>query len=304
VKIQKLTVNSTNNLSIEPIQFHSLTLLVGVSGSGKSQVLHYIKELTQLLETQTVNTLEDGDYTLDFEFENHLYSYQVTIQNHQMITQDLSSKEGALAIPLQIKTINHEIRYVLPVSLIRQQKFKKENFNFSSHNTVERLAYINQFNPERFDIIKGLYQLIFEEIEDIKFEEINKHYVLLIKLTSGDSIPYYQLSDGMLKTLLYLTEVTSAKPGTILLIDEFENGLGLNCLGLLLEEMIQKQGIQMILTSHHPYIINNILPSCWVIMYRIEATVINKTAIELGIGQTKYDAFFELMNRLEYEGVF
>lgn len=75
MKIQKLTVNSTNNLSIEPIQFHSLTLLVGVSGSGKSQVLHYIKELTQLLETQTVNTLEDGDYTLDFEFENHLYSY-------------------------------------------------------------------------------------------------------------------------------------------------------------------------------------------------------------------------------------
>ena len=68
--------------------------------------------------------------------------------------------------------------------------------------------------------------------------------------------------------------------------------------------MIQKQGIQMILTRHHPYIINNITPSCWFIVHRIDSIVSNKTAIELGIGQTKYDAFFELMNRLEYEGVF
>ncbi|MTL49429.1 ATP-binding protein, partial [Turicibacter sanguinis] len=74
MKIHRLIVNSTNSLSIEPIDFHSLTLLVGVSGSGKSQVLHYIKELTQLLQTGQTKTLESGHYVLDFEYNEHLYT--------------------------------------------------------------------------------------------------------------------------------------------------------------------------------------------------------------------------------------
>ena len=304
MKIHRLIVNSTNSLSIEPIDFHSLTLLVGVSGSGKSQVLHYIKESTQLLQTGQTKTLESGHYVLDFEYNEHLYTYEVTLDNYHIINQDLSSREGALSIPLQIKNINEKIRYVLPVSLIRQQQIKENSLNFLSDNTLERLAYIYQFQKERFDILKALYQLIFEEVEDLTFETIENQYVLRLKDKSGATLTHHNLSDGMLKTLIYLSEVTLAKPGTVLLIDEFENGLGLNCLGLILEEMIQKQGIQMILTSHHPYIINNITPSCWVIVHRIDSIVSNKTAIELGIGQTKYDAFFELMNRLEYEGVF
>ena len=111
------------------------------------------------------------------------------------------------------------------------------------------------------------------------------------------------ISDGMFKTLVYLSEVTLCSPGTVLLIDEFENGLGLNCLGIVLEEMMEKNNVQLILTSHHPYIINNIPPQHWTVVMREELMIHSKSAVELGIGETKYDAFFELMNRLEYEGV-
>lgn len=304
MKIQKLTVNSINSLSVEPIDFHSLTLLVGISGSGKSQVLHYIKDLTKLLKTQQANALESGHYELEFYFEDQLYTYQVTIENHQIVNEILSSKDDTQAVPLLIKKIDEKIRYVIPVSTIRSNPIQQETLHFLSNNSIERLAYVYQYHYERFNLIKDLYQLIFDQIEDLKFEVVEQQYVLYVKEKSSDWIAHPNLSDGMLKTLVYISEVTLAKPGTVLLIDEFENGLGLNCLGLVLEEMIQKQDIQMILTSHHPYIINNIAPACWVIIHRVESTVLNKTAIELGIGQTKYDAFFELMNRLEYEGAF
>ena len=107
----------------------------------------------------------------------------------------------------------------------------------------------------------------------------------------------------MLKTFYYLTEVILSESGSLLLIDEFENGLGLNCMGPLLEQIVAREDLQLILSSHHPYIINNIPSESWQIITREQSTIHAQSAEEFGIGKTRYDAFFELMNRLEFEGV-
>ncbi len=110
------------------------------------------------------------------------------------------------------------------------------------------------------------------------------------------------MSDGMLKTLYYLTEFVLSEPGTLLLVDEFENGLGLNCMGPLLEEMMGRDDLQLILSSHHPYVINNVHSHFWRIITRQQDTIEAHTAEELGIGQTECDSFFELINVLSFEG--
>ena len=44
--------------------------------------------------------------------------------------------------------------------------------------------------------------------------------------------------------------------GSVILIDEFENSLGVNCLDEITEDVVKEsRRLQFILTSHHPYII-------------------------------------------------
>ena len=51
--------------------------------------------------------------------------------------------------------------------------------------------------------------------------------------------------------------------------DEFENSLGVNCMGPLTDFILSRANdLQFIITSHHPYIINNIPKSYWKIVRR------------------------------------
>lgn len=240
---------------------------------------------------------------LQFKWEDQNYLYKITVDQHRLVNEQLITKNNQLSLPIQLKTLDQSIRLVQPISLIRQTQLQKKSLNLLSPRILERLAYVYEYRSELFQEIKQVYKLIFDQIIDVKFEEAGNFYQLYLQEKSGEWVSQQYISDGMLKTLVYLSEVTLCVPGTVLLIDEFENGLGLNCLGIVLEEMMEKNNIQLILTSHHPYIINSIPPQHWIVVMREDLTIHSKSAAELGIGQTKYDAFFELMNRLEYEGV-
>ena len=46
---------------------------------------------------------------------------------------------------------------------------------------------------------------------------------------------------------------------SLVLIDEFENGLGVNCIDVLAELLLgERRDLQFVITSHHPKIINQI----------------------------------------------
>ena len=65
------------------------------------------------------------------------------------------------------------------------------------------------------------------------------------------------ISSGMFKSLVHISELYLSTDGTLFLIDEFENSLGINCIDELTTDILQSgRKLQFILTSHHPYIIN------------------------------------------------
>jgi predicted ATPase len=113
------------------------------------------------------------------------------------------------------------------------------------------------------------------------------------------------LSSGMYKTFMHISELFVLPRGTVVLIDEFENSLGVNCIDVLTEDLLQEsRNIQFIVTSHHPYIINNISPKYWKIVTRKGGTVTTKDAKNLGFDKSKHKAFLQLLNLEEYsEGV-
>jgi AAA15 family ATPase/GTPase len=59
----------------------------------------------------------------------------------------------------------------------------------------------------------------------------------------------------MFKTLMYIAEIYLSPEGAVVLIDEFENSLGSNCIDAVTDILTERQDLQFIITSHHPYII-------------------------------------------------
>mgnify|MGYP000382121809 FL=1 len=63
-----------------------------------------------------------------------------------------------------------------------------------------------------------------------------------------------------------------------------------------------RKDLQFIITSHHPKIINQISNAKWKIIERNISTVTNSSAEEYGISHSQHDAYFNLINRWEFEG--
>ena len=290
MQIKSLRVNTSNGLCVNLVTSIPLTLLVGLSGSGKSQILFYIYSVFQLLNGHSITNLADGEYEMCFTLNQKDYRYFVYLHHHHPVIQHLWNPNDSSSLSIEEIT-----PFLKPVKCLTfTPQFRQSNLLIKSYLRATK---------EQISEILSIFQSIFDSVEDIKL--INRKQAaleLFFKEKGQDYLEIYKMSDGMLKPLYNLTEFVLSEPGTLLLIDEFENGLGLNCMGPLLEEVIGRDDLQLILSSHHPYVINNIPSQFWRIITRQQGMIQVHTDEEFGIGQTKYDAFFELINRLEFEG--
>jgi len=106
----------------------------------------------------------------------------------------------------------------------------------------------------------------------------------------------------MLRTLLQLSELYLCAEGTVFLIDEFENSLGINCINEVINDILtSKRQLQFILTSHHPYIINAIDVKNWKLVTRNGGIVKTHNVYKFGIGKSKHDTFMQLLQLEEYQ---
>ncbi len=82
-------------------------------------------------------------------------------------------------------------------------------------------------------------------------------------------IPCNDISSGMQKLFLLILDTYLLQDSGILLIDEYENSLGVNAINFL-PDLINSisDNCQFIITSHHPYIVNNIPIESWRVFHR------------------------------------
>jgi predicted ATPase len=182
---------------------------------------------------------------------------------------------------------------------------------------VEKKAFFLQERfPAQFEHLKKLFIEIFPSVEDVVVTKTS-----LGNPQSGADLRIYldfelkergvssrfrssDLSSGMYRTLTHLIELWLAPAGSIVLIDEFENSLGVNCMGPL-TEFIQSRAseLQFIITSHHPYIINKIPKSHWKVVRRKGSVVTVTPASEIKAlqGASAQDDFTRLLNSPEFE---
>jgi hypothetical protein len=113
-------------------------------------------------------------------------------------------------------------------------------------------------------------------------------------------IPLDQLSSGMKKVLLILTDIfTMPENGGVYLLDEYENSLGINAISFF-PSILFESGTksQFIITSHHPYIIGNVPVKSWIVLHRKGKEVLVKQgdALEERYSKSKQKAFVQLIN--------
>lgn len=360
--------NIASGLKIERVNFNQdVTLLVGLSGVGKTQILNAVEYSLGLANDKDmilhpyrvgmgiligedcyewhyeINKISEDELIIDEE-RKYEFSYEKLVRNGEIILERRKEQVSILGYgkvpqPKRDESLilqyseddNFEVLisgirklYSVEIELavrggIRSESFSRlkskvddmirndRNVEFKafSHLPVAMKLYI----AKRY--YKKLYIKIFEavkelfiEIEDIDVVEdsIREMYLVSIKVY-GKKLLQHDISNGMLKTIYYIVELFTMSEDSLVLIDEFENGLGVNCIDVLSELMLsQRNDLQFIITSHHPKIINAIDECKWRIIDRDGCVVKNNGSQAYGIGNSQHDAYFNLINRWEFEG--
>jgi len=203
--------------------------------------------------------------------------------------------------------------YPVPFTMLANKYLTMEDIIKSGLREQIKLALIYNNVPDLFQEIKNKFIQVFPTIENIKIEPFNinssqdnpiaiNEFPLIYIKEKGviNWIRQEEVSSGMYRTLISIAELYLSPNGSLIIIDEFENGLGINCIDAVTEEIISgDRDLQFILTSHHPYIINNIPMDYWKIVSRKGGVVNVKSAKELNLGKSKHQAYLQLINKLE-----
>lgn len=177
----------------------------------------------------------------------------------------------------------------------------------SKYSLNAKLYICREKLPEYFNAILTSFKEVFSYVEDVKIEIVDKKdlpfyfnglYVIKVKEKGVDNwIVHNSMSTGMLKTLIQIAYIHLSPRGTVFLIDEFENGFGVNCINDITDILLQSGGhLQFIITSHHPYIINNIPLNKWKIISRKAGVVDNFVASDFNLQESNHEAFTKLIN--------
>lgn len=360
--------NLRTGLRIEKVFFNEdITLLVGLSGVGKTQILNAIEYSLKLAINKNLR-LEPYYVSLGFNIDNKKYVWSYRIERdinedfieskeikYAFVYEELSEdgtniikreldnvevigydkiptpkKDESLLVQYSedkfIRPIIVELSKLYPIemdmdvrgALDREsfnmfkakikdsiQKNNKSGFERFSHLPVPLKLYITKkYYPEMYGQIFSAIKELFMEINSIDIVEDTVRDISMVAIdVYGKKLMQHEISNGMLKTIYYIVELITMSENSLVLIDEFENGLGVNCIDVLAEILLsERKDLQFIITSHHPKIINQISNKKWKIIERDIALVKNISAKEYGITHSQHDAYFNLINRWEYEG--
>jgi hypothetical protein len=171
--------------------------------------------------------------------------------------------------------------------------------------------------PSEFHELQERFREAFPTIEQIQVIRTHPpgvepgslggaYQMLLCAREAGVSqvIPFAGMSSGMQRFLVILVYLAFAPRGTVVLIDELEASMGINCLPAVTQFLLSRApDLQFILTSHHPYIIEQIPSERWKIVTRqgSHVRVLDAASIPALKERSHLDRFTRLMNLSEYE---
>lgn len=188
----------------------------------------------------------------------------------------------------------------------------------SNELTVSTKMYLlEKHNPEIYKTATELFTGIFETIKQVKVKIIeNKNAplpptsilpIFLVKESGIDRwLSIGDLSSGMQKVILIITDILTLPENSIYIIDEYENSLGVNAIDFLPSLLADYgNGNQFFITTHHPYLINNMPVKNWKLFMRkgVNVKIRDGKDLEDKFKKSKQKAFIQLINDPDYKEI-
>lgn len=381
MKINSLSLCDTDSMwNLTKVEFKNLTLLVGASGVGKTQILESILKLRAISKGKSISgtkweidftTLDDNHYVWKGEFEQlgkgilrikiedesneddnpKITFEELYLNGKRIVERDLTKiifdghKTVKLAQDKSIINLLKEESLISPAfqgfqriifSDQVESKRRPQRFNpdfITKERILQKYKTIESIRESDENIITKLY-LAYNNAEDVMnsiqdrfidiFPFVTEIKIAPLEFEDGDDTPSIlreipfiqireknvedwiiqpQISSGMYRTLMHLSELYLCPEGTVILIDEFENSLGVNCIDELTVDLqtSSHRKLQFIITSHHPYIINQINFKNWKLVTRKGSKVVTREAADIiDVNKSKQQAFIQLTQLEEF----
>jgi predicted ATPase len=360
----KLKNSYDYKFKFDETKFARISLLVGDSGTGKTQFLYSIVNFFSQLISD--NVFCDGEWDVDFEVSGVIYNYQLDVSHNQLDGAFIKHETLRICSEKELIFTRNENEILwhnnpLPklsanatcFSLLKNENIIKpiyqnmrkilirnfsgdalhENFRrfpafpregFFNEFTIEELALapININFHDKMDFLKekdisgflkvvDLIRMAFPFIIEADVRSITSHRSVAARIfcikekNIGDWISCDTISSGMQKIFLLILDTYLLQESGVLLIDEYENSLGINAINFL-PDLINSisQNCQFIITSHHPYIINNIPIESWKVFHRdgMNVHITEGAVLKEKYSHSNQEKFIQLINDPLYIG--
>ena len=149
----------------------------------------------------------------------------------------------------------------------------QKHLNRDGSNLGNVVQFMEKEHPKRFEKVLNEIAEKIPGVQSIKTEPSADGRLLIQFHSEGFDKPFYaqNVSDGTLKMFAYLLLLEDPDPAPLLCIEEPENGLYHKLLQTLVFEFREaasrkKDGIQLFVTTHQPYLIDELNPSeVWIL---------------------------------------
>lgn len=212
-----------------------------------------------------------------------------------------------------------ELEAISPNLIERFEEDRRFEDLYKSKLTLNvNLFILSRIFPDEFNSIRRHLKIAFPFVEESAVRDLSdvarrvdiaaEIPVFCIRERKSERwIPLPDMSSGMQKVLLILTDTHILPNESIYIIDEYENSLGISAINFFPEFVLDlEKDIQFFLTSHHPYIINEIPFRNWFVFHRngTEVSIRHGEELESKFGKSKQKAFIQLINDPFYvEGI-
>jgi len=160
---------------------------------------------------------------------------------------------------------------------------------YDGEGLAPTLDYLRNTEPESFEKLQELLKKVIPSVQEVSVQrakvKVSRHRSIevdgkffpyeqmeemagqevIFNMASGKHIPAHAISEGTLLTLGLLTVILHPKRPSLLLLDDVEQGLHPNAqreLMQIFKELLESDpNIQIIFSTHSPYIIDELNPS-------------------------------------------
>ncbi|NOQ25584.1 MAG: AAA family ATPase [Bacteroidales bacterium] len=243
--LENFDINFTNEGKTNPV-----TVICGINGSGKTTLLDFINRIF----TKGENAFEKR------------YIYGEDIVDVDEIKTPWSDEEGKYSTtPAFLKHIATEY-----ASKVIYYEADKELYDIDDAivNYVDKLIYEDDTkSSEAYEKTRNKIKNILECLDlEIEFDSLNKDKNVFFRNKNHNNLKIYDLSGGEREIItkllpLYLSDIKDS----IILIDEPETSLHPNWQSRIVElyeKVAIKNNLQIIITTHSPYIVGGIKKEC------------------------------------------